>query len=72
LKERGLITEEPRNHQFRFCKLLDPASGNPVFSVEHEVRSLHHPMFHRHLMNRDPNQSQRAYHRERDRLIPFH
>ena len=72
LKERGLITEEPRNHQFRFCKVVDPASGNPVFSVEHEVRSLHHPMFHRHLMNRDPNQSQRAYHRERDRLIPFH
>lgn len=72
LHERGLITEEPRSHQFRFCKLIDPATGSPIFSLEHEVRSLHHPMFHRNLVNRDPNQSQRAYRRERDRLIPFH
>jgi hypothetical protein len=71
LKERGLITEEPRNHQFRFCKLVDPVSGSSVLSLEHEVRSLHHPMFHRDLMNRDPNQSQRAYRRRRDGFIPF-
>lgn len=71
LKERCLVTEEPRNHQFRFRQLIDPVTGNAVFSLEHEVRSLHHPMFHRVLMNRDPKQSQRAYHRGRDRLIPF-
>ena len=71
LKDRELITEEVRNHQFRFCKLVDPASGNPVFSVEHEVRSLHHPMFQRNLINRDPNQSQRAYRRGHDGFIPF-
>jgi hypothetical protein len=71
LKERGLITEEPRNHQFRFCKLVDPVNGKPIFSLEHEVRSLHHPMFHRNLMNRDPDQSQRAYRRQHDDLIPF-
>ena len=71
LKNRGLITEEVRNHQFRFRKLVDPASDNPVFSVEHEVRSLHHPMFQRNLINRDPNQSQRAYRRGHDGFIPF-
>jgi hypothetical protein len=71
LKERGLITEEVRNHQFRFCKLVDPASGDPVFAVEHEVRSLRHPMFQRNLINRDSNQSQRAYRRGRDGFIPF-
>lgn len=71
LKERSLITEEPSNHQFRFCKLVDPDSGNAVVSLEHEVRSLHHPMFHREFVNRDPNQSQRAYRRRRDAYIPF-
>jgi hypothetical protein len=71
LKDRGLITEDVRGHQFRFCKLIHPASGDPVFSVEHEVRSLHHPMFRRNLINRDPNQSQRAYRRGRDGFIPF-
>jgi hypothetical protein len=71
LEGRGLITEDVRGHQFRFRKLVDPASGEPVFSVEHEVRSLHHPMFHRNFINRDPNQSQRAYQRGRDGFIPF-
>lgn len=71
LKDRGLISEEARNHQFRFRTLVDPASGEPVFSLEHEVRSLHHPMFHRSFINRDPNQSQRAYRRGRDGFIPF-
>ncbi|MGE5306209.1 MAG: hypothetical protein ACM3TN_23115 [Alphaproteobacteria bacterium] len=71
LKDRGLITEDVRGHQFRFRKLVDPVSGEPVFSVEHEVRSLHHPMFQRNFINRDPNQSQRAYRRGRDGFIPF-
>ncbi len=71
LKDRGLITEEARNHQFRFRTLVDPANGEPVFALEHEVRSLHHPMFDRSFVNRDPSQSQRAYRRGRDRLIPF-
>lgn len=71
LKNRGLIAEEVSNHQFRFRTLADPASGEPVFSLEHEVRSLHHPMFHRSFINRDPSQSQRAYRRGRDKFIPF-
>ncbi len=71
LKERGLITEEVRNHQFRFRTLVDPVSSETVFTLEHEVRSLYHPMFDRSFINRDPNQSQRAYRRGRDSLIPF-
>jgi hypothetical protein len=71
LKNRGLITEEPRNHQFRFRALVDPATGERVCALEHEVRSLHHPMFQRNFINRDPNQSQRTYRRGRDGLIPF-
>jgi hypothetical protein len=71
LKQRGLITEDVRNHQFRFKSLVDVDHGETVFSLEHEVRSLHHPMFRRPFVNRDPAQSQRAYNRNRDALVPF-
>lgn len=71
LKSRGLISEDVRNHQFRFKDIVDPDDGKPIFSLEHEVRSLHHPMYHRPFVNRDPMQSQRAYHRGWDALVPF-
>ena len=71
LKDRGLISEDVRNHQYRFKEIIDPDNGSCVFLVEHEVRSLHHPMFHRFFVNRDPTQTQREYRRERDALIPY-
>jgi hypothetical protein len=71
LKERGLISEDVRNHQFRFKDIVAADGGAPVFSLEHEVRSMHHPMFHRPFVNRDPVQSQRAYRRGRDAFVPF-
>jgi hypothetical protein len=71
LKEHGLVTEEVRNHQFRFKEIIDPDSKRPAFVVEHEVRSLHHPMFNRAMINRNPNESARRYRRGRDALIPY-
>ena len=71
LKERGLITEEARNHQFRFKELIDPDGEQSLFCVEHEVRSLHHPMFNRMMVNRNPSESARRYRRGRDALLPF-
>jgi hypothetical protein len=71
LKNRGLISEDVRNHQYRFKEIIDPDNGSTVFMVEHEVRSLHHPMFRRFLVNRNPEQTQRGYRRERDALIPY-
>jgi len=71
LKSRGLISEDVHNHQFRFKDIVDPANGKPIFALEHEVRSLRHPMYHRPFVNRDPAQSQRAYHRGRDAFVPF-
>jgi hypothetical protein len=71
LKRRGLITEDVRNHQFRFKDIIDPETGSPAFFLEHEVRSLRHPMFHRFFVNRDAAQTQRQYRRGRDALIPF-
>ncbi|HXG53418.1 MAG TPA: VOC family protein [candidate division Zixibacteria bacterium] len=71
LKERGLISEDVRNHQFRFQEIVDPESGKALFTVEHEVRSLRHPMFHRALVLRNPEQTTRSYRRGHDRLVPF-
>lgn len=53
LRDRGLISEDVRNHQFRFQSIVDPSSGQPVFTLEHEVRSMHHPQYARPLVNRD-------------------
>jgi hypothetical protein len=52
LEERGLITEGIRNHQFRFQQIVDPDSGAPLFTLEHEVRGSRHPGFRRQLVNR--------------------
>jgi len=71
LKERGLISEEVRNHQFRFKDIVADNGGAPVFTIEHEVRSLHHPIFGRLFVNRDPGQTQRVYRRGRDAQIPY-
>ena len=71
LKSRHLVSEDVRNHQFRFQSIIEPDSGRSVFLLEHEVRSLHHPMFNRHFVNRDPAQGQRNYRRGRDAFIPF-
>lgn len=54
LATRGLITEESDQCQYRFQAIVDPASGETLTELEHEVRSLSHPMYHRHLVNRNP------------------
>jgi hypothetical protein len=71
LNGRGLITEDVRNHQFRFKDIVDPESGEKLHELEHEVRSLRHPLYHRPFVNRNPEQTQRNYRRGRDGLIPF-
>ena len=71
MNERGLISEDVRNHQFRFKDIVDPEDGEKKFSLEHEVRSLKHPMYARPFVNRDAAQTQRAYRRGWDALTPF-
>jgi len=71
LEQRGLIMEEVRNHQFRFKEVVDPDTGEGLFHVEHEVRSLRHPMYRRAFVNRNPEQTQRNYRRERDAVSSF-
>ncbi|HEY7270934.1 MAG TPA: hypothetical protein VH951_14005 [Dehalococcoidia bacterium] len=52
LSEHGLITEEPRNHQFRFVDIIDPDTGKTLYQLEHEVRGLKHALYRRPLVNR--------------------
>ena len=55
LLERGLITEETNRHQYRFTDIVDMDTNKVLFQVEHEVRSMLHPMFTRQLINRNPD-----------------
>jgi hypothetical protein len=61
LSERGLISQEDNQYQYRFRDIVDPADGKHLFTVEHEVRSATHPMYLRPLVNRNPAQTNRAY-----------
>lgn len=70
LERRGLITEESDAHQYRFTTLVDPKSGKSLFELEHEVRSLFHPMYARPLTNRNPDQSFSTYVKGRDAFVP--
>jgi predicted enzyme related to lactoylglutathione lyase len=54
LLERGLITEESNQSQYRFQDIVDLDNGDVLAELEHEVRSMRHPMYARHLVNRDP------------------
>jgi hypothetical protein len=61
LSERGLISQEDNQYQYRFRDIVDLADGKHLFTVEHEVRSATHPMYLRPLVNRDPAQTNRTY-----------
>jgi hypothetical protein len=61
LKERGLISQEDNQYQYRFRDIIDLDGGRLLFTVEHEVRSATHPMFMRPLINRNPAETNRTY-----------
>jgi hypothetical protein len=61
LVEKGLVFEESDQHQYRFREIVDPESGAPLFTIEHEVRSMRHPLFMRPLVNRNPAQNNMNY-----------
>jgi hypothetical protein len=55
--ELSSIKEESDQHQYRVENIVDPASGETVFTIEHEIRSMRHPLFMRLIVNREPGQS---------------
>ena len=72
LNKRGLITEETNDFQYRFEDIVDPDTERHLFKIEHEVRSLYHPMFgrERRFVNRNTEQNLRAYSRGHDAYVP--
>ena len=61
LKERGLISEESNESQYRFEQIIDLDTGKELCRIEHEVRSMRHPMFARAMINRNPEQTNNHY-----------
>ncbi len=49
----GLLTREVNPHEWRFCDITDLDTGEVLFTIEHEVRSMTHPMYGRPLVNRN-------------------
>lgn len=61
LLERGLISEESDQHQYRFLDIVDVDTNKPIFRIEHETRSMRHPMFNRVFVNRNPDMNNRNF-----------
>lgn len=61
LLARGYISEESDQHQYRFKDIYDPDDGKVLYTIEHEVRSMRHPLYARPMVNRNPSQSNRAF-----------
>jgi hypothetical protein len=61
LNERGLITQESDQYQYRFVDIVDPEDGRVLTKLEHEIRSVTHPLYGRPLVNRNPAQTNRTY-----------
>jgi hypothetical protein len=61
LLARGLVTEESDQHQYRFENVVDLETGEVLATMEHEVRSMRHPLYARPLVNRNPVQTNRRF-----------
>jgi hypothetical protein len=61
LKARELITMETDANEWRFQWIVDPKDGRKLFQIEHEVRSMKHPLFGRPLVNRNHAVSTMGY-----------
>jgi predicted enzyme related to lactoylglutathione lyase len=70
LLEHGLVTEESNQHQYRFADIVELESGRKLFEIEHEIRSMQHPLYARPLVNRNPLQNNRNYVPGRDDWVP--
>jgi len=67
IRARSLMTADDGGELFFFDALFEPDSGETVFSINNEVRSLYHPDFMRPLVNRWPIVWEQFEDRTRDR-----
>lgn len=57
----GLEMEESDQWQYRVYDIVDPRNGKALYRIEHEVRSMTHPLYGRPFVNRNPVQSNQTY-----------
>ena len=68
MKAMGLRIKESSQWQYQILSIPDMASGAEVFPLDHEIRSMTHPMFGRQLINRNPAQAIFSYAAGQDEL----
>lgn len=61
LNARGLISEESNEAQYRVENIIDLDTGQSLYVIDHEVRSMKNTMYGRQLVNRNPKQTARDY-----------
>jgi len=61
LGELGLLSVDTLEHEYRFTDIIDLDTKKKLFTVEHEVRSMRHPLYGRPLVNRNPAQTNTDY-----------
>jgi hypothetical protein len=66
LMKREVMTEESNAYQYRFEHIVDVDTNETLFEIEHEIRSMTHPLYARPLVNRNAMQSQQSYQMEGD------
>lgn len=59
--ERNLISMETGQYEYRTIDIIDPEDGTKLYELEHEIRSMSHPLFGRPFINRNPDQSNRNF-----------
>jgi hypothetical protein len=69
LRERGVVSSESNQHQYNFNRIFDVDSGAIVYPLDHETRSMRHPMYGRALVNRNTAQTTRSYSAGRDAFV---
>jgi len=70
LVDLALLTEESNAYQYRFDTVVELRTGETVARIEHEVRSLTHPLYGRPLVNRNPDQDAMQYAQGLDAFVP--
>ena len=68
LLKRGLISQESNQHQYRFVDIIDLDTSRVLFQIDHEVRSMTHPMYGRPIVNRDPRMNNQTFHPGQENL----
>jgi hypothetical protein len=61
LAKLGVTIREVDPNQYLFEDVVDPDTEITLYRLQHEIRGIHHPLYARPLINRNPAQTNRNY-----------